>query len=72
MIGGHQVPSERLSHRAALAEIATQRRNTMSYTKPSIIANHAALSVVKSDKGDLVFESNQIQLTSGAAYQSAE
>jgi hypothetical protein len=72
MIGGHQVPSERLSYRAALAEIATQRRNTMSYTKPSIIATHAALSVVKSDKGDLVFESNQIQLTSGAAYQSAE
>ena len=44
----------------------------MSYTKPSIIATHAALSVVKSDKGDLVFESNQIQLTSGAAYKSAE
>jgi hypothetical protein len=44
----------------------------MRYTKPSIIATYAALSGVKSDKGDMVFESSQIQLTSGSAYQSAE
>jgi hypothetical protein len=72
MIGGLQVPPVQLVGWAALTEISTPRRNTMRYTKPSIIATHAALSVVKSEKGDLVFESNQIQLTSGAAYQSAE
>jgi hypothetical protein len=44
----------------------------MRYTKPSIIATHAALSVIKSEKEQVVFESGQITLTAGAAYQSAE
>lgn len=43
----------------------------MRYTKPTI-ATYAALSVVKSEKGDIVFESNQLQLTANPAYQSAE
>ena len=72
MIGGLQVPLEQAVFWAALSDIATQRRTTMRYIKPCIIATHAALSVVKSDKGDMVFESNQIQLTSGASYPSVE
>ena len=44
----------------------------MRYTKPTITSTYAALSIVKSEKGDIVFESNQLQLTANPAYHSAE
>jgi hypothetical protein len=43
----------------------------MRYTKPTI-SSYSALAIVKSEKGDIVEELNQLLLTDGPAYQSIE
>jgi hypothetical protein len=44
----------------------------MRYTAPKLVATYAATSVIKSEKGEVPFEVNQITLTNSPAYHSAE
>lgn len=44
----------------------------MRYIPPIITATYPANFVIQSEKGALVRESDQIELTAGASYQSEE